>query len=169
MHKEEERKTKQKRRVVNAAPEQENEITQKSGWRSCVGEGWGQGQDPAPGGARTGLAQLGQCEEWGGCCGAPGWPGNGRVREGSVCTQGTALSRASGTHSWELLWVSVCHLPAPKGCVRASPVPPALYWAASSCRHTGQDLDSTGHHGGRVHPRPPRSGSAHTAELQPGS
>lgn len=48
MHKEEERKTKQKRRVVNAAPEQENEITQKSGWRSCVGQGWGQGQDPAP-------------------------------------------------------------------------------------------------------------------------
>lgn len=50
MHKEEERKTKQKRRVVNAAPEQENEITQKSGWRSCVG----QGQDPALPGAGTG-------------------------------------------------------------------------------------------------------------------
>lgn len=54
MHKEEERKTKQKRRVVNAAPEQENEITQKSGWRSCVGQGCGQGQDPALPGAGTG-------------------------------------------------------------------------------------------------------------------
>lgn len=51
MRKEEERKTKQKRRVVNAAPEQENEITQKSGWRSCVGQGWGQGQGPSPGGS----------------------------------------------------------------------------------------------------------------------
>lgn len=53
MRKEEERKTKQKRRVVNAAPEQENEITQKkSAWRSCAG----QGRNPAP---AAGLARPG--------------------------------------------------------------------------------------------------------------
>lgn len=54
MHKEEERKTKQKRRVVNAAPEQKNEITQKkSAWRSCAG------RNAAPAGAEAGLARPG--------------------------------------------------------------------------------------------------------------
>lgn len=95
---------------------------------------------------------------------------NRQVSEGSVCTLGTALSQGSGTHSWQLLCSgSVCvTLPAPKGCVHASPMSPAL-WGTSSCGHTGQDLDSTGHCGGWVNPRPPRSGIAHTAELKPGS
>lgn len=57
MRKEEDRKTKQKRRVVNAAPEQENEITQKSGWRSCWdGDGDRDRTQPWQG---TGLAQPG--------------------------------------------------------------------------------------------------------------
>lgn len=75
MRKEEERKTKQKRRVVNAAPEQENPKSLRSNQR---GTALWDGAKTQPLGCRDSAGGAG---EWGGALGSP--TGAGRSRQGS--------------------------------------------------------------------------------------
>lgn len=61
------RKTKSLRNQGGAAVLDRDGDRERTQPRQEQGQGW--------------LSQ-GQREEWGGCCGAPGWPGNGQVRAG---------------------------------------------------------------------------------------
>lgn len=137
MRKEEERKTKQKRRIVNAAPEQENEITQKkSAWRSCAG--WGRSPAPAAALAWPGPpAGRDSAGERGGrgCRGALGQPrGSMRRRQGSEghadagesCAGGMADTLCPAGWICSSRWQHASPFPLPSGCIRATLVSPAL-------------------------------------------
>lgn len=140
MRKEEERKTKQKRRVVNAAPEQENEITQKkSAW--CSGAG------------REGRAAY---RGTGRAAGSPGRPpGQRGVRIAALRRRhrghatGSASPAGSAHHA-----DSTCH---PFCCQLAVSTPllcPPLCPLAVSC--LGQPLYSLERRAGTIHSRAPR-------------
>lgn len=93
------RKTKSLRNQGGAAVWDRDGHRERTQPRQEQGQGW--------------LGQ-GQREEWGGCCGAPGWPGNGQVRAGE-CGQCVHAGHCTVTRLRDtllgaaLLWVRAWH------------------------------------------------------------
>lgn len=146
MRKEEERKTKQKRRVVNAAPEQENEITQKkSVW--CSGAGQGR-RGPCGHKGRAAYGGTGRAAGTRGALASPagqrGVRTAGLRRRHHRHTTGSAALAGSAHHA-----DSTCH---PVCCQLAVPTPPLCPplcpLAVSS---SGQPMYSVERHGGTIH------------------
>lgn len=77
----------------------------------------------------------------------------------AVCARRALLCHEAQGHApggYSALGQGVSPFLFPKAVSVPVPCPLLCTWAARSCGHTGQDLGSTEHGGGRVHTGPPR-------------